>query len=184
MATPLDASVLGNFNIVFAFLLVFITTYAILATVVGFFKDNKGLAAIIALALSILTLFSNIAILTIQKMAPWFVLLFIFFFFVMIAYQVFGIKESTIVNILTKSEHSTSFAIWIITLVLIIGAGSLFTVLSEETGVQILGADLPEDEGEERTGFFAAITHPKILGVGLILMVAFFAIKFLAEQVK
>ncbi|MEK6849133.1 MAG: hypothetical protein AABY01_01035, partial [Nanoarchaeota archaeon] len=86
MATPLDLGLLANVGVIFPFLLVLVFSYAILSKIQIFGKDQNGLNAFISFVLAVITLFSPIATKTIAVMAPWFVLLFIFMIFLLIAY--------------------------------------------------------------------------------------------------
>lgn len=189
MATPLDVGLLQKFDVIFPFMFVLVLVYAILSRLAAF-KDKHAIAFLIAFILAIMTLLSRIAVRTINLMAPWFVLLFIFIILVMIAYQAFGISEKSIIDVITGKEYGGTFAYWILALVLIIGIGSLATVISEEKGFTKLGAEnatTPVGVGEgqypaEQVGFWQTIVHPKVLGMVLILMIALFTINKLASS--
>ncbi len=191
MATLLDIGVLETFKLVFPFLFVLVIGGAILSRV-PWFKENPALAWGIAFILAVLAMFSRIAVKTILLMAPWFVLLFLFIIFLLVAYMTFGIKEERIIEVITgktPGEYGVTFAHWVLAVVLIIGLGSLATVISEEVRfrelakAKELGANVtaitPE---EEKAGFFATITHPKVLGVALLLLVAMFTIQKMTER--
>ena len=178
MATPLDVGLLQKFNVIFPFLLVFVMVYAILSRI-EWFKEKQVFALLIAFILSLMTLMSRIAIRTINLMAPWFVLLFLFGVFVLIAYMTFGIKEETIMHTLTKSVYAKDFAYWVLALVLIIGLGSLSYVISTEAGWAGLAGQEPDAEA---VGFFATITHPKVLGMVLLLLIAMFTVGKLSQK--
>ena len=57
MATFLDFSILSGASAVFAFLLIFLLVYAVI-TYTGMFKMNQGIAAMIAFAIAVITVFS------------------------------------------------------------------------------------------------------------------------------
>jgi hypothetical protein len=184
MATPLDVGFLQNFSILFPFLLTFSIVLAILSMAKAF-GDNKAIHAIIAFCLAVLVLFSDIATATINRMAPWFVILFFFIVFTLIAYMVFGATEKDIMGVL-KSKDFSYINYWIIALALVIGIGSLTSVISERGGI---GKTSPSTVEINRTGmpeqtsdFWATLTHPKILGMILILLVAMFTIQRLAGK--
>ena len=180
MATPLDIGLLQKFNVIFPFLLVFVIIYAILSRL-EWFKEKQALALMIAFILSLMTLTSRIAIRTINLMAPWFVLLFLFGVLILIAYMTFGITEETIMHTLTKSIYAKDFAYWILALVLIIGLGSFSYVISTEEGWGGLAGQEVEVEGES-VGFFSTITHPKVLGMVLLLLIAMFTVGKLSQK--
>lgn len=182
MATPLDTSLLQKFDVIFPFLLVLVLVYVVLSRI-SWFKDKQAFCFVIAFALGILTIFNNVAVRTINMMAPWFVLLFIFMIFVLMAYMTFGVKEETIIDTVTKGKYATDFGYWILALVLIIGIGSLTTVISEEKGFTAMGGETteaPATDGGEKSGFWETLFHPKVLGLALLLLVAMFTIMKLA----
>jgi hypothetical protein len=178
MATPLDISLLKQFSGVFPFLLVLVLVYVIL-TKSELFKDKQGIAALIAIIAAILTLFSSVVIKTINLMAPWFVLFIIFGFLLILAYMAFGIDQKTIIATITGDEYGSAFGMWVISIMLIIGVGSLFAVINEEKGFRSLtegNVSVAEKAPEEEFGFWQTLFHPKILGLVLILLIAYFTI--------
>jgi uncharacterized membrane protein len=177
MATFLDIGLIEKMNYLFPFLLVFILVYVVL-TRLEMFKEKQGLAAIIALVLALLTLTSSLIIKTINRMAPWFILLIVFGILVLIVYQAMGIKEDKITSVLTSEEHGPAFIWWIIALVVLIGLGSFITVFSEEKGFQKLTEEEVEDEEKS---VWTTLFHPKILGLVLIFLISYFAIQKLTS---
>lgn len=183
MATPLDIGVLKSFEILFPMIFVLIITYAVFSytRILG---ENKAIAAILSFVLAISTLFSTVALKTINMMAPWFVLFFIFAIFVLATYQLFGMKEDAITGIWQKwhSGGSTLFW-WILAIVVIIGFGSLLTVLGEEGKPPVYIEDATDNgDDEPQMSFWSTLTNPQVLGAVLILLIAMFAIKNLAEE--
>jgi hypothetical protein len=194
MATPLDIGLLKAFNVVFPFLFVLVVVYAVLTRIKAFeAPERKGLAALIALALAIITMTSHIAVKTLTTMAPWFVLLFVFIVLMLVAYQIFGVEEKTIVEIVlgkTEGKWGSTFFQWMIALILIIGLGSLATVISQERGFQSLTTgengtvvQAPQNATTGEAGeFFRTLTHPRVLGLVLILLIAMFTVKYMMER--
>jgi hypothetical protein len=186
MATPLDIGLLQKFDVIFPFIFVLVIVYAVL-TRTEWMKDKQAIAFLLAFVLAVMTLFSNIAVKTINRMAPWVVLLIVFGILVIVAYQAMGIKEGTVLDVLTKSEYRHTFAWWMLSLMLIIGFGSLSSVVSEEKGFTELAAGENATAAEargaaEEVGFWATIFHPKVLGLALILLIAMFTISKLAGK--
>ncbi len=178
MATPLDISVLQQFGGIFPFLLVLVLVYAILSQS-DWFKEKQGMAALIAIIAAIMTLFSRIAIKTINLMAPWFVLFIIFGVLIVLAYMTFGISKEKVIETITGEEYGGAFGMWVLSIMLIIGLGSLFFVINEEKGFRDLAggnATLGEHPPEKEFGFWQTLFHPKILGMVLVLLVAYFTI--------
>ncbi len=186
MATPLDFGLLANFASLFPFLLVTVMVYAIM-TKLEPFGESRGVYAFLAFVLGVLTLFSPIAIKSINRMAPWFVLLFIFSLFLLMAFKMFGVTDKNITDIITSSEHGDTFFYWVIALVLIIGVGSLTSVVSEEKGFTKIGANetgAKVEPGTEQVGFVQTIVHPKVLGMILLLLIAAFTVRNLSKYDK
>jgi cytosine/uracil/thiamine/allantoin permease len=184
MATPLDVGLLQKFDVIFPFIFVLVIVYALL-TRTEWFKEKQFIALVIAFVLGVMTLFSSVAIKTLNRMAPWFILLVIFAILLLLAYSALGIKEESIMKLLTGSEHSETIAWWVIALMLIIGLGSLASVVSEEVGFGKLrtGENATIPTGEQETfGFWATLFHPKVLGMILILLIAMFTINKLAKK--
>lgn len=186
MATPLDIGLLQKFDIIFPFLLIFVVVYVVL-TRWSYFKDNQAIAFLVAFAMAILSLFNPVVIKTINMMAPWFVLVFIFMLLVFMAYTAFGIKEEKILETITTGEYAKDFGYWVLAIVLIIGIGSLTTVISQEKGFLALGSEnvstVPQGAGET-TEFWETLFHPQLLGMALLLLIALFTIARLAAKPK
>lgn len=186
MATPLDVGLLQKFDVIFPFIFVLVIVYAVLART-EWFKEKQGVAFMLAFLLAIMTLFSSIAIKTINRMAPWFILVVVFGILVILAYQAMGISEKHVLETITGKEYGGTFAWWVLALMLIIGFGSLTSVVSEEQQFTKLaaGENATQVTGEgEAVGFWATLFHPKVLGLGLILLIAMFTIRHLASKAE
>lgn len=177
MATPLDITALKQFSGIFPFLLVLVLVYAILSRT-EWFKEKQGIAALIAVLAAIMTLFSKVAIGTINLMAPWFVLFVIFGVLLVLAYMSFGVSEKTVIETITGSEYGSSFGMWVLSIMLIIGLGSLFTVINKEQPIAELGGNVTGAAAAQpqEFGFWQTLFHPKVLGLALVLMIAYFTI--------
>ncbi|MEM4239634.1 MAG: hypothetical protein QXM31_01110 [Candidatus Woesearchaeota archaeon] len=184
MATPLDIGLLQKFDVIFPFLFVLVIVYAVLSRT-EWFKEKQALAFLLAFVLAIMTLFSNIAVKTINRMAPWFIILIIFAVLLLLAYQAMGIQEKKILEVITGTNYGNTVAYWVLALMLIIGIGSLTSVVSEEKQFTTLaaGENVTAVTGTgEQIGFWATIFHPKVLGLALILLIAMFTINKLASH--
>jgi len=185
MVSPLDIGLLQTFEIVFPFLFILTFVFAFL-TKIKPFSENYVYAAIIAVSLSVITLFSPIAIKTINTMAPWFVLLFVVTIFALLAYSIVGYSEESLMSSVTEGPHSGTIGWWIFALVLIIGVGSFATVISEERGFGALtaenGSAVLASGASEEASFFQSLLHPKVLGMAVIMLVGFFAIGQLSKR--
>ena len=191
MATPLDVGLLGNFQIIFPLLLIFCITFGVL-TYSKIFGENTTLHAMIAIVLSVMTLFSNIAVQTINTAAPWFVILIVFIVFLLLGFMTMGAKEGDILSIIRSPDYGF-INWWLAALVLIILLGSLAHVISNEGGFGPSAQEVDDngdpiinqDTGEPATqenDFWNALFHPKVLGMITLLMICFFAINRLTSK--
>ncbi|MBI2045279.1 hypothetical protein HYT23_04440 [Candidatus Pacearchaeota archaeon] len=116
-------------------------------------------------------------------MLPWFVLLFIIIIFALIAYQLFGISEDTITKVITSSDHGSVFHNWLLTIIIIIALGSLYSVVSSQTS-DISGVNVQQDiiSAPQQEGFFTALISPEIIGVVAILLTGLFATFYITSQ--
>lgn len=185
MATPLDVGLLQKFDIIFPFIFVLVIVYAVLART-EWFKEKQAVAFILAFLLAVMTLFSSIAVKTINRMAPWFILLVVFGILLILAYQAMGVSEKRVLEVLTGKEYGGTFAWWVLALMLIIGLGSLSAVVSEEKQFTRLaaGENVTVTGEAEEVGFWATLFHPKVLGLALILLIAMFTIQKLAGKTE
>lgn len=184
MATFLDVGLLEPFKIIFPFIFIIVIFFVGL-TRFAWFKERPFWAGILGFAVAAMALTSNIVTKTINLAAPWFVLLFVMIIFILLAYGTFGVEEKGILEYVTKSDRASTIGWWVLSLSLIIALGSLSTVVSEEVGFTKLSQ--PENYTtatgqvvpvpiEEKFGFFATITHPRVLGLALLFLIAMFAI--------
>lgn len=182
MATPLDLGLLKQFDILFPFLFVLVIVFAILYRTTAF-KEKPGLAAIIAFLLAIMTVVSPVAPIatkSINLMAPWFIILFIFLIFLMLVYQTFGVEEKTIIDIVTKSEHSNTIVMLLLIISLVIAGGAISKSYSEEKQFTKLTQAGTEIQSKEESEFWQTVFHPKVLGTVLLLVVALFTVQKMA----
>lgn len=194
MATFLDIGILENFSIVFVFLLVFSIILALLEYSKPFGKENtRGLHGIIALAISFLVIISKTAVLMINSLIPWFLVLFLFIFFGLFAIRMFGVSESDTIALI----KSRRFYPWIMIAVIVILIASLSssfgqTLLSKGTGLD--GEDVEAGEiipdgiegGSTQTTSFGenvlnTVFHPKVLGLIMIMLIGLFTVLFLTK---
>jgi len=175
MASLLDLAGLKHFSGLFPFLLVLVLVYAILSRT-DFFKEKPVLVAIISFIMAIMTLYSRIAIKTINLMAPWFVLFIIFGILLVLAFMTFGISQEQVSKFVF--DDNMSVGMWVLTIILLIGVGSLIAVMNEEkTFSSLTEGNNVTAEPSQDYGFWQTIFHQKILGMVLVLLIAFFTIR-------
>jgi|TARA_B100002003_G_C14081303_1_gene520185 hypothetical protein len=176
MATILDIGLLQKFEIIFPFLLVLIIVWGILSYT-KFLGDNKFLHSLIALILAVLVLMSDAIREVLNKIAPWFVLLILFIFFMLLLAKAGGV---------TDAEIFTEFSWMKITFVIISFFILIYAVIdvmvwdddTETQGDVVTGGEVG-DSGA--SGFFATIRHPAVLGLAVILIIASFTISNLTK---
>lgn len=182
MATPLDIGALKAFDKLFTFILVTILVYAFLSST-ALFKERKLIAALVAVLAGLLTLTSNLAIQSINLMAPWFVLFVIFALLMMLGFMLFGYDMGDIKDFVTSGEYGIGQWVWVI--IAIIGIGSVAAVWNMEYGFGALTGEnvtVEEQPAAGEYGFWETIFHPKILGMALVLLIAFFTVKYMSED--
>ena len=188
MATIMDVSLLRSFGVVFPFLFIWAIVYGLLSYR-KIFGDNKALHAFIAAIFALMALFSTTVIETINRAAPWFVLMIIFIVFLILGFMILGIGEADIASVVKSHEYSW-INWWIIGLVLAIVLGSLSQVMSEKGGYPPYGEnDTLETATEgsvetpqQESAFWATLFHPKVLGLFAILLIAFFTVSKLTSD--
>ncbi|MBD3259210.1 hypothetical protein GF371_01105 [Candidatus Woesearchaeota archaeon] len=199
MATFLDVGLFSHFAIVFPFLLVFLVTYAVLQKF-KMLTEERGINAIIALAVACLTLFSKAATALIFFMSPWFVLLFIFIIFLLIGFQLMGTKWERIVEVMSTKWFTPHWIlIFLIAFILLAGIASVFgpgllgqggpaaglglapTPIATLGGVPEVGANVTgiPASADYGTAVQSVLFHPKILGLAALAVIIAFAIRTL-----
>ncbi len=167
MATFLDITGLQHFSSFFVFIFVWLAVYAILtyARVLG---DNKGINIVIGLIIGLLVLFSPIATGTIEYIAPWFAVIFIFVIFATMALKMFGASG-------IESLGSLRIVTVIVILVVLV-VGALSYVRQQ---ISVPGENETSIDYSKTT---TILFHPKILGALFILIIAVFAIVLMAGK--
>ncbi len=167
MATFLDISGLQQFSTFFVFIFVWLAVYAILvySKVLG---NNKIIHVIIGLVIGLLVLFSPIATGTVEYIAPWFAVVFIFVIFVTMALKLFGASGM-------ESLGSLRILTFVV-IILIMVVGALSYIRQEVT--------VPGDDGTsvDYSKTTTILFHPKILGIIFIMIIAIFTIVLMAGK--
>ncbi len=189
MATFLDAvGTLEEFSVIFTFILVLVMIYGLLQYT-KLLGENKAIHALISLAIAFLFLFSQTASDIIRLIVPWFVILFSGILFLLVGIKMFGAGGADIDMWAMMQEHNT-ISMWILSLSLIIVVGAIATVYSEEGRVLGEGGEVKEPTEERfgepgtrgETGFWGTMSHPKVLGLIAILLIASFVIRFMTRS--
>jgi hypothetical protein len=194
MVTFLDIGLLQHVSIIFPFILVFAVTYGILQ----FLKplgDDKGINSLIAVCIAAILLFSQSAVRIINYAAPWFAVLFIFFFFMILLFRQVGAPSEAIEKVMSSwgTVHW-----WLLALGILIMLGALSEVYGPrlspygEVNVtqegEVVSGVVDETgkpvEGDYRTELTKILFHPRVLGLALLLIIISFAVRVLTEPAK
>lgn len=185
MATVLDIGLLESFSPIFSMLLVIFLVYGILGYAKPFGEDKKGLYALIAFIIGLMMLMIPEMTELLVTITPWFVIMFIFIVFLLLAYGVFGAKEEDFMAAL-KSQKGNQIVVWIIVIgiiILLAGLGKVFFT-GEQADMEVT-ADGTIQTGEVGTqgtsAFWATLFHPKVLGMIIVLLISVFTIMMLTQ---
>ena len=170
MATFLDTlGILDFFAPLFTAILVFTIVFALLSKT-KLLGANKVIDSIVSIVLGLLVLLVPDVILLVNFMAPWFVLMFVFLVMLLMLYQLFGMREETIVHYMIN-DRAVNWALFAVGIIIL--AAAIFTVYGQralETGTS----------GEEfQSNLFSIIFNVKVLGLLLVFGIAIFTIAFL-----
>ncbi len=175
MATVFDVGLMSQFSVIFVWLLIFTLVYAVLQ-VTKVLGANKGLDAMIAIVVAFFFSLSSELTEVIGIMTPWFVIFIMFVFFVWMIGMFMGMGREEMRNILGPGGGAFW---WIFSFALII----LIYAVSKVFGQRLLEGG---GSNATATGFTAnvmnTIFNPQLLGVALLLVIASFAVRFMATN--
>ncbi len=185
MATFLDLSLLGYFNVVFSFILVWALVFAILqkTSILG---NKAGLNVLVAVAVAFLVSLSSSVVQVINFMVPWFTIAIIFLVLLLLIFMVFGVDQKAISDYV-KNDRTVG---WVIVGIVIIIAGASFANVFGQKLTQVAfegGNTINATEGTSvaspnfQQNIYATLFHPKVLGMIILFAVAIFAIALLSQ---
>ena len=174
MATFLDIGLTQYFGVIFAFLFVFTIVYAILqySKLLG---DNKGIHSIIALTIAFFTMLSDKMSKIITDLSPIFVVMMVFILLLLMVYKMFGMEEKWITELIQGGDNSLRYFILVLAFVVLLG------VIANVYGSELLQYTTT-DTGSVTQNIGATLFNPKILGFGLVMLIAVFSIMMLAKS--
>jgi hypothetical protein len=202
MATLLDLGIMQHFGSIFVVFLIFAIIFGVLEATKPFGDGKKGIHAVIGLFIALLLLLSSTASGMIKTMVPWFIVVIVFLFFVMLLFRMFGVDDS----VFKKVVGDPAVYPWIIIFSLLVLFGALAAVFGQsflevgggptDQGTSQLGPDgvTIEDPGiiqgtsSTSTGSFATnvlntFRHPKILGMVFVFLTGAFMMIFLTKPI-
>lgn len=196
MASFLDTGLLSNFSVIFTFLLVYAVIWGALLTRKPFGKENNGVYAIIAVAGAFLAVLSPPVRAYIEFITPWFMVLAIAFFLIVICVSIF--TEIKWIDVIKYGAVRTWISIFIF---VILGAGA-FSLFGQETleaggnaptnPMPVIGENGQNTPTQFPVGGSTAtsnvevnavntIVHPKVLGIMLIFGLSALIVYFLSQ---
>lgn len=179
-------------------LLVLLLMYGILQFT-GALGRKPFIDVLISLCVAIMVLISNKVSSAISFMAPWFVVLFFFLIFVLIAFKAMGVQDSAIMGVLKEYKGISWIIVFIAIIIAAVGLGNVVgqQLLDEQPGyVQnsdgsftspngVVVNQVPEGAVMAQTDFQSNLTttlfHPQILGFALIGLIAAFTVHFMTK---
>lgn len=193
-------SVLAKVSTIFVVLLVWIIIFGMLEKLKPMGDDKKNLHALIALAMAFLVAISGSASFIIGFFTTWFFVLALFVFMIIFVVGMFGVD----MKLFQEAGKNPNVYFWIITFGVIIAMfafGQAFgqRLLEQRTGPppegipredQVMGPDgvtpLPPVVGgtastDYSQNVLTTLTHPKILGFILIMLIGTFTVWFLTR---
>ncbi len=175
MANVLDLGLLKDFSFMFGYLLIFVVVYGLLQ-ITDLFK-NRGIHALVALAVTVLIATTSGAMAVVSGLTPWFVIVGFFLVFMIVLTNFLGIPTVEVIG-----SFGGKGVVWWIFVPLMIGL-----VISLVTGGQFSRGDttrIDPDTGEviKEPGktVINVITEPKVLGFILILAISAITIALMA----
>ncbi len=194
MATFLDIGIIENANIVFVFILIFTVIFGLLEYSNPFGKEKRGLHGILALVIAFLLVISKAAVLMINFMTSWFVVLFLFIVFALFAIRIFGATEKETLALL-KDSGFYPYLIVIIIIILIAGLAHVFgqgllekgtkTTLKNASDAEIIKDRIAEAGSTQTTSFgenvLNTLIHPKVLGFIAIMVIGTISLALLTK---
>lgn len=196
MASVLNTSLVDSFSPILLFLLVFAIVFGIL-TWSKLLGNNKAVHSIIALAIGLLVLTSSKSIVIIKTMIPWFVVIVILMFMIILSFKVFGVSDQSFTNAVTENGTLRWALIVVAILIFALAISSAYgqdsltytkdkgTVINESSNNVLLDGNNQEvtttNTGNFQQNLGATIYNPKVLGLLLLLLIGVFTISQLSQ---
>lgn len=203
MATFLDLALFEHMSSVFIFLFVFLIVYAFLS-MTKIFKDvggHNGIYAIIALVVAFMSSFSSGFVAVIMTMTPWFTVIIIFLFLVFFVVKMFSTDDKLLEGLIKQGAVKWIMII-IFAIILLVSISNAFgqKVLEDTQGPTTVVESTPSETvytsdttttttttqsgvatNDFSTNMTQTLFHPKVLGMLLVVLIAFFTVLLLAR---
>ena len=201
MAALLELNILQHFSSIFVVIMLFAILYGVLEASQPFGKDKRGVHAILALFVALLFLVSAMATSVVSVMVPWFIILVVFLFFIMLLFRMFGVDDKQFAKVIKEGSTYP----WIIIFSILVGMGAIAAVFGQPLleagsgGSTVVPANTTNQMGtipssgydttstttsSFTTNFINTLRNPKILGLVFVFLVGAFLMIFLTRPVN
>jgi hypothetical protein len=190
MSSIMDVGLLQNFSNILVFLFVFAASYAIMKKT-KIFGDSGSLLALIAFVIAIVVALNNAIIAFLAFVLPWFFILVLFLIFLIFIAKIFGKSDKDVAWAFNWKDKNTPIVTLIIILTIIIIGVGLSNLLGQDLlekgqGQPIVKETVESEESVASTDYnssvLATLSHPKVLGVIVVFIVAIAAILLLTSS--
>ena len=181
MATFLDVGLLEYFNIIFYLIFIFVLLYAILS-ITKVLGENKNLNAMLALALALILGFSGPTRDLISFVTPTFFVFIFFAFFTVLIWKFLGASDDDVKSIMGTKSGTRGFILIIVGIIILSSLGKIFFTGPIASDVNETAVNASSVGTVGQSALTATLTHPKVLGLVLILIIGGYAMSFLSRQ--
>ena len=179
MATFLDVGLVENFSIIFYLIFIFVLLYAIL-TITKILGENKNLNAMLALALALILGLSGPTRDLISFVTPTFFVFIFFAFFAVLIYKFLGASDDDVKSIMGTKTGTRGFILVIVGIIILSSLGKVFFTGPITSDVNETAVNASSVGTIGQSALTATLTHPKVLGLILILIIGAYAMQYLS----
>jgi len=180
MATFLDVGLFEHFSIIFYLIFIFVLLYAVL-TISKLFGENKNLIAMLAGALALILALSGPTRDLISFVTPTFFVFIFFSFFTVLIYKFMGASDTDVTEIFGTKSGTRGFILIIVGIIILSSLGKIFFTGPIASDVNETAVNASSVGTTGQSALTATLTHPKVLGLILILLIAAYAMSFLSR---
>ncbi|HDP73953.1 MAG TPA: hypothetical protein ENN46_03310 [Candidatus Woesearchaeota archaeon] len=181
MASIFTSNLMNFIMPIFVFIFVYAISYALLSSK-KFLGENKGVHAIISLVFAFFISTTSINSAFLQEFIPTVVLVMVVIVFLLLLSQLFGFGDKEFITNIFGTEKSASWFVFIVIIIILV------SILSNIYGPALLQqgpsagnqSELTEED-QFRENLMKSFFNEKVLGLVLIFLVAFFAMKFISN---
>jgi len=180
MATFLDIGLLEHFSIIFYLVFIFVLMYAILS-VTKILGEDKNLNAMLAGSLALILALSGTTRDLISFVTPTFFVFIFFVFFTVLIYKFMGASDKDVTEIFSTKAGTKGFILVIVGIIILSSLGKIFFAGSIASDVNETAVNASSVGTVGQSALTSTLTHPKVLGLILILIIAAYAMSFLSR---